>query len=82
LTQQASGYEIKQGRFIAKDRSAVHNGMIIQKEESIQTGEESEGNSVPEDWRWKIIHCIKKPGEVKDQKVWRYSLKYNVTSRP
>jgi hypothetical protein len=52
--------------------------MIIQDERKTPTTDTHEGKDAPEDWRQKIVQCLKNPGEVKDQKLrWR-SLKYTI----
>jgi ribonuclease HI len=69
LAQHASEYEGKRGRFVAKRKSVVHDIMNMQDNEGVPA-EEKHVKDTPEDWRQRIVNCIKSPDEVKDRKMW------------
>jgi hypothetical protein len=76
LTQQASRYEVRRGRFWVKERSAICDMVVVQGDGSVSTKEGHKKENVLEDWRQKITHCIKKSGEGKDHRIRQQLLKY------
>jgi hypothetical protein len=49
LTQQASGYEVKRGRFWVKERSAICDTMVVQDSGSVSNEEGHKKENVLED---------------------------------
>jgi hypothetical protein len=78
LAQQASGYDVKQGKFRMMDKAVIHEVLDVQAE----GGDVSQGNSsvreVCTDWRQALRDCIKNLGSKKDRNIRRQSLKYTI----
>jgi hypothetical protein len=75
LAQQASGYDIRHGRFTIEWRLTLHAIFVIQGE-----GDESAGSdqASTRDWRQELIRYINGPSCTRDQKIRRQALKYTV----
>jgi hypothetical protein len=75
LAQQASGYDVKKGRFEVKCEPGFGNIMAIQEAKGgvvwvIKAGEV--------DWRSELIDCINEPRVIKNRKTRCQALKYVV----
>jgi ribonuclease HI len=69
LAQQASGYEVNQGKFLVKKRPAIccEDNMCTKRHETAI--ENSESDIKPGDWRYVIRECIRNPSDVRDRKT-------------
>jgi hypothetical protein len=76
LAHQASGYEVRRGRFYIKKESAMHDEVGIFAEEGETLGEGLTWEQITKDWRSAIKECIQDPNKVKDRKVRCQALKY------
>jgi ribonuclease HI len=73
LAQQASGYNVKRGRFSVKGRPTSQDIMNIEGE-----GMPASGENVTKDWRVPLRECIMEPGTSRGRKIHRQALKYTV----
>jgi hypothetical protein len=69
LAQQASGYEVKKGRFKVRRRPTSESMMLI---------EDCVENQEREIWRRELIEYISHPEDGQGRKVWRQVLSYTV----
>jgi ribonuclease HI len=75
LAQQASGYDVRRGKFQVRQRSTMGTVLAMHGVSDESTGG---SNPVSNDWRKVLIDYITNPGCSMDRKVWRQALKYTV----
>jgi ribonuclease HI len=75
LAQQVSGYDVRHGKFEAKQKPTLCDVMVMQGEH-----DESVGDTLvmEEDWRLRLISYIKNPSGTRNRKVRRQALKYTI----
>jgi hypothetical protein len=73
LAQQASGYEVRRGKFSVLEES-ISCGAINADESAVTR----ENDTTDEDWRVTLQRCIMDHGGTRDRKVLRQALKYTV----
>jgi hypothetical protein len=75
LAQQVPGYDVRHGKFEAKQKPTLCDVMVMQGEH-----DESVGDTLvmEEDWRLRLISYIKNPSGTRNRKVRRQALKYTI----
>jgi ribonuclease HI len=75
LAQQASGYDVRQGRFETKRRSDSCNTLVVHGTNSKSADNDA---TKKDDWRQVLIDHINNPGHTRDRKIKRQALKYTM----
>jgi hypothetical protein len=73
MDQQASGYNVKRGKFRVGEGHVLQDIMNMDGDGVLTTDE-----GVSADWRTLIRECIMKPEASNDRKIHRQTLKYTV----
>jgi hypothetical protein len=78
LAQQASGYDVRQGKFSVRWRPISCNALDVHVVKCESAEDNPNSRHAHDDWRRVIQECIKDPSSTKDWKLHCQALRYTI----